>query len=366
MKKWFGLCLGLWLLGNTAMAQVTTVDGVGVDKDSAVRDAMRNAVENVVGTFIDSRTLVDKSVIALDEVYAKSQGFVKDIKILKEFGTANNYRVTAQIDVDTNPNSQLVNRLNMIMLLNDPRIAVVVLKNNQYGQIENDEISETAMNDKLIELGFTHVVDANMVSKLQNSELLNSIYNGQKGLIGDTSSYGVDYLVLGKAKTDAEKIKIAGKNNTYTETLLTSGKASINVKIIKFDTGDIVDTFSVDGQGVEGNSERASDKALQTAAIKAAEKLEEKFKKLPTALSQGMQVTVSSKDYSKIERLVEDLRSLASVQNVYIREYNGSKAILELDTNQKPHFILRSLKEHSKLGIFMEKISSNSMQLIVS
>ena len=79
-----------------------------------------------------------------------------------------------------------------------------------------------------------------------------------------------------------------------------------------------------------------------------------------------MQLIVSTNDYSKIERLVDELRNLSSVQNVYIREYNGSKAILELDTNQKPHFVLRSLKENSKLGIFMEKISNNSMQLIVS
>ena len=105
---------------------------------------------------------------------------------------------------------------------------------------------------------------------------------------------------------------------------------------------------------------------MQAVAIKAAEKLEEKFKKLPAASSQGMQLIVSTNDYSKIERLVDELRNLSSVQNVYIREYNGSKAILELDTNQKPHFVLRSLKENSKLGIFMEKISNNSMQLIVS
>jgi len=366
MKKLLGLCCGLLLIGNTALAQVTTVDGVGMDKDSAVRDAMRNAVENVIGTFIDSRTLVDKSVVALDEIYAKSQGFVKNIKILREATDAAGYRVTAQIDVDTNPNSQLMDRLSMIMMLNDPRIAVVVLKNTQYGQVENDEIAETAMNEKLIELGFSHVVDANMVSKLQNSELLNSIYNGQRGLIGDVSSYGIDYLVLGKSKTDADNIRIPGKNDTYTETLLTSGRAAINVKIIKFDTGDIVGTFGVDGQGIEGNSERASDKALKDAGTKAAEKLEEKFKKMSATVSQGMQVIVSTNDYAKVEELANELSSVFGVQNVYIREHNGNKAILELDTNQKLHFIVRALKEKSKLGIYVEKISNSGMTLIVS
>lgn len=367
MKKFTGAFCGFLLMANTAMAQVATVDGVGMDKDSAVRDAMRNAVEEVIGTFIDSRTLVDKSVVALDEVYAKSQGFVKNIKVLREGQSGSEYRVTAQIDVDTNPDSQLMDRLNMIMLLNDPRIAVVVLKNKAYEDlVENDELTETALNEKLLDLGFSHVVDANMVAKLQNSELLNSIYNGQRGLISDIGNYGIDYLVLGKSKTNVDSIKIPGRNNTYMNTLLTSGRASLNIKIIKFDTGDIVGTYSVEGQGIEGNEDRASDKALQDAAVKAAEKLEEKFKKIPAAVSQGMQIVVSANDYAKVEKLADELRNVTGVQNVYIREHSGSKAILELDTNQKPHFILRDLKENSKLGIFVEKISNSGMQLIVS
>ena len=64
MKKILGFSVGFLMMSNIALAQEVTVDGVGIDKDSAVRDAMRNAVENVVGTFIDSRTLVDKSVVA--------------------------------------------------------------------------------------------------------------------------------------------------------------------------------------------------------------------------------------------------------------------------------------------------------------
>ena len=38
--------------------------GVGPDKNSALRDASRNAVEQVVGTFIDSKTLISKNVLA--------------------------------------------------------------------------------------------------------------------------------------------------------------------------------------------------------------------------------------------------------------------------------------------------------------
>ena len=164
LKQKFLLLFAVFILfSNVALAQQVTVDGVGADKESALRDAMRNAVEAVVGTMIDSRTLIDKNVVALDEIYSKSQGFVKDIKILQESQTGGMYRIKANVDVNTNPDTQLMNRLQMIMLLNDPRIAVVVLRGNSgssapvsdengnmiNGQSNNgtDQISETALNE---------------------------------------------------------------------------------------------------------------------------------------------------------------------------------------------------------------------------
>ena len=48
------------LLAQTASAQMVTVEGYGPDRGSALRDAERLAVENVVGTFIDSKTLVSQ------------------------------------------------------------------------------------------------------------------------------------------------------------------------------------------------------------------------------------------------------------------------------------------------------------------
>ena len=80
MKKFLmGVILSLSLSGNVS-AQEVTVTGIGADKDSAIRDATRLAIEQVVGTFIDSRTLMENLRIQMDEVYKKSQGYVKRIQ----------------------------------------------------------------------------------------------------------------------------------------------------------------------------------------------------------------------------------------------------------------------------------------------
>lgn len=383
MKQKFLLLFAVFfLLSNVALAQQVTADGVGADKESALRDAMRNAVEAVVGTMIDSRTLIDKNVVALDEIYSKSQGFVKDIKILQESQTGGMYRIKANVDVNTNPDTQLMNRLQMIMLLNDPRIAVVVLRGNSgsgapvsdengnmiSGQSNSgtDQISETALNEKLLELGFTHVVDTDTVIRLYDLPALCSIYNGEQSGFVNNGYLGIDYLVLGKSETDAQKISLPDDKGNYVETMLTGTKSNLHVKIIKFATGELVGTFSVEGQGIENNTNRADNKALKDAAAKAAKKLEEKFRKLGAQPFTGMRMTVSANDYTNVEKLMQELRAISGVQNVYVRERNGNKTILDVDTTQKPHIIVNSLRQRSKLGVFVENMSNDSVELVVS
>lgn len=116
----------LCLLSAPAAAQSVVVDGVGADERAALIDASRAAVEQVAGTFIDSRTLVENAAVKLDQIYTKAQGFVTGTEILAKEQQGGLVHLRARIDVDTDPDAQLMNNLSMIMMLNDPRIAVVV------------------------------------------------------------------------------------------------------------------------------------------------------------------------------------------------------------------------------------------------
>lgn len=330
-----------------------TVKGMGANRDSAIRDAARNAVENVVGVYIDARALSKDSELALDEVYTKSQGYVKNITVIDESYSGGTCNITANIEVDNNPDGQLMNRLSMIMMLNDPRISVIVLKENTTPP-DHDNISESTMNERLVDLGFSHVVDANIVSNLQNAELLNNIYNGKTSLSGVGDNYGADYLVLGKSNVDV--LPSSGAS---------MGKADLSVKIIKFDTGDIIGVFSVEGQGAEKIASYAERKALKSASQEAAKKLEEKFKKLSAAPVQGVQIFVTTSNYANLERLSETLKSLNDVQNVRIREYRNGRAILEIETTQNSNALLQLLQSNTTLKFSVEELSAASMKLVI-
>ena len=280
MKKFFAMLVLLMLINFSAEAKDVTVDGFGRDRNEAVADAERLAVESVVGTFVDSQTLVESAMVKLDEIYTHAQGFVSNVTILSEGISNGLYKVTARMNVSDEPDSALISQLETVMRLNDPRITVIMLKDNATTGT-HDELAESALDDKLLTLGFTHVVDADIVANLENALLLERIYNGERGLTGVGSSYGADYLVLGKTHTNSQNIKLPDyENGGYKTMAMLVANADITAKIIKLSTGDIVGTFSVTAKGNDVIKDNAERNAIRNAAENAALELEKKFKRL--------------------------------------------------------------------------------------
>lgn len=359
MKKLASLCIALTLLSSTALAQVTTVDGVGADKDSAVRDAMRNAVEQVIGTFIDSRTLVDKSVVALDEIYSKSQGYVKNMKMLQEWHDKGGYKVTAQIDVDTNPNSQLMDRLSMLMLLNDPRIAVVA---EYYGDSNGRQrekypaICEASMNNKLLELGFNHVVDSGVVKDEHGKVKMKNL---------DT-----DYMVFCKIDIKTQGISLPNYKDITksgetpsTRTGLVKTLAELDAKVMKTDTQEIIGQFRVEANGMETDVNNTENQAVKQLGTKAAESLRKIFAMKAANIANNVKVIVRVKDNEDLVALEKAIKELPGVDNAFIRSYSNGKGVIEVEGSLKPVQIFKALRE--KKSVFMENTADNTLEISI-
>ena len=146
MKKFIVMaCLLLWT--NISCAQQVTVTGVGDNKDAAIKDAFRNAVEQVVGIYVNSSTVVSNSQVELDKIYANSEGYITDFKVLRTAYKGEGCHVQVLVDVDTEPSSKLLSDLNLTYMLDNPRIMVKV-SGGQYAGI-----CEAALVSKLREMG---------------------------------------------------------------------------------------------------------------------------------------------------------------------------------------------------------------------
>ena len=252
-----------------SFAQEVVVKGFGPDKNAALRDASRNAVEQVVGTYVDSKTLVSKNVVALDEIYAKSQGFVRNVTVLETKQTASGFEVTARVDVNTNPDSQLMSRIAMIAQLNDPRIGVVVTYHGDAVSEEQKQkylvVCTGAINEHLIKQGFVHVVIPKMSEEI-DAENLQKFEN-------------VDFIVLGKLDINTNPVKLTRysdytNENAEVNTVATGLErtlAELDMKVVRADTQEIVGEFHVEGDAMQNDTNRSANAAVALASSRAAE-----------------------------------------------------------------------------------------------
>ena len=75
MKKYFSIILVLFLAAESLLSQSQTAKwvGYGLTKDAAIEQAKRDAVENGLGAYISSETVVTATSLS-DNIYSKAQG----------------------------------------------------------------------------------------------------------------------------------------------------------------------------------------------------------------------------------------------------------------------------------------------------
>lgn len=83
--------------------------GIGKDSDGALKNALRAAIEQTVGTMVNSETLIENDEIVNDQILNYSAGFVQSHKVIGEPGTSDGL-VTIKISAQVKK-SQLVKKL---------------------------------------------------------------------------------------------------------------------------------------------------------------------------------------------------------------------------------------------------------------
>lgn len=367
MMRWKVVTAMLLLaLNNITYAQIADVTGIGEDSDSALRDAKRNAVEQVVGTYINSETLVSQASVVSDEIYSKSVGFITDVRVLDEGKRNGSYYVHAKIDVNTNPNSELMNRIEMVKALGDPRIGVVV---TYYGDADGTVqekyplMCESAINSKLTELGFTHVVSSNML--FNDKEISRYAAIDTQKLLPDKN---LDYLIICKLDLHTGNIVLPKYESMSTtgetfSTGLVRSLAEINVDIYKASTGEVLTSFNVESKAVQNSSNTSANASIKLVGADAAGKIKQALSKKAASVDNQLQLHVEATKYADISEIMQALKSLPGVSNVREENYNKGKSVITLETTLKPQTVFRLLKEKVSFNLFMKNVTANDMTI---
>lgn len=362
MKKLFLALVAVLTMAvcSGALAKNITITGIGMTENAATNDALRCAVEQAVGVLIDSETIVDKNVVLKDQIYANSKGFVNQYKVISSQQNVDGWAVTINADVDTNPDSKLMNeltRLGLVNVLRNPKIAVMIPEQHLRYRVP-DPAGETAVIKAFIEAGFDNMID---ISK-ERMQYNNPFNLSNTELEHLASSMQADILVVGQAFSEG-----VGDVGRYLpgnqRTNVVSCRARVEAKMYVARTGQIIATEGKYGSGVDISEAVASKKALENAGAAMGEYLSSKLLEMAAGNKQQMELVVIPTSYDKLAKVQEALQSIRGVKNVNLANYANGRGTFTLQFGGAPQVLFAQLQEKVECNIRIDSSAYNVLTI---
>lgn len=355
-----------------------TVEGIGaivkgdlaIAKDNALNDALRKAVEQAVGTLVQAQTLVDKYQLISDEIYTKSQGYIKKYSVISERPDLNQgiLKVTIQADVSI---GDIKNDLNAIGLIlerkNKPRMMVIIdekIGSAESGYSPNLSESETVIIQKFTEKGFNFVDQATVKKNIKRNMALQAIAGDDSAAAAIGLEYGAEAVIIGNAVA-----KLAGKGIAGTE--MKSIHASVTARAVKADTGEILATASEKGATAHLDETAGGALAIKKASEKIASNLIDQIITKWSGEVGGqttVQLVITGIDFVGLNKFKTIIQSqVRGVLKLNQRSFTAGVAVIDIETRTNAQSMAEELamKDFETFKVEIIGLSSNKIDIKV-
>jgi hypothetical protein len=344
-------------------------------RDAARADAVRKAIEQVVGVYVSSESLTRNFELIRDEIYARANGFAVIEKILQEGAQGGIYRTKAQVKVYLVQNDEgkqaLAEKLRDLGLLRQLRIMVVIPEEHRREQRPvpiPDPAAETAIMRALVRTGFK-TVDKEFVKQIRDSRVVKELMRGnidQRQLYDLRQRYGADVVVVGEAFSQrVPPPSVVGDTNFI------FCRARVEIKAILTETGEIISADAEHGSGRDLAEELASKMSLEQTAATLAPRL------INDLLVGGyggagratanVEVEISGwRKLSDAQRFLDALEKVRGIRRVHMSEFKGGVlfAEVEIDQNLKKR-LAQIIEELPGFEIEVESASGSKIEGVV-
>ncbi len=308
---------------------VAAVEGNRVDiaRDRAINDALRRAVEQAIGTFISSETIVENYEVLSDRIYSKSAGYISHYRILRERRDGTLYRVLIRAKVKVGDIKEDLEALGILIERRGrPRVMVLV----------EDEDVRAVMEGYLDSLGFP-TVDYETVQRATEKEMVEAALRGdEKAAKRLALRNGAEVYIRGKVSV--RKRDYMGK---------TVYDVRLRLKAVESSTGEILASTLV-RKKVPFDDVKAKERAAREAIERVVDGILEEWK-------NGVFVVylkVRGIPPSKVEDLKEAIYgNVRGVKGVYEREMYDRYVFLEISSTSNPQEVLSDLRGIKSLKV---------------
>lgn len=339
-------------------------------RDDALASALRNAVEQVVGTMIESSVLVDNYQVVEDRIYSRTTGYVTGYQIMNEGRRSDTiYDMAVQATVKkANLEADLAAIGILIGRKNKPRVMVVVEERNMdhhsWGAWVDLNTTETELTNRLMAKGFTFVDRGVALRKVESDALLAAIGGDAATAQAIARESGAEVLILGKAVSKAA----SGGARVVREAGLVSCQATVNLRAVRADDGRILGTVTQQAAAVHIDQMTGGTQALIKASEPAVETLTKQILAAWSAdvySSASVQMRVlevdSFNDLIQFKNLLT--ANIRGIQNIYQRDFSGRSAVLDMDVRGDANQVASELagKDFSPFDVEVVSVSQNAI-----
>ncbi|MCD4732877.1 hypothetical protein K8R78_01420 [bacterium] len=342
------------LVGGAFAADTVTVQsrGLGViydgdvakARDDAIKDAIRQAVEQQTGMFIDSMTMIEMFETIEDSIYARATAYVTDYRVVSEgYGSfENSYEVTVECTIARGLLQDKIAELNpeaLMPLVGNPRIMFIVEEENlltgdhyYWWDVSIDmSTTEMTLQEIFLDEGFK-LVDADQARRNIERDMVQAALTGDPMAAAEIGlQYGAEYVVTGSAVVKGTDIVAYGVS---AGSGMRSYQATVNIKAYETDTASLVASTSKSASHAHIDDLTGGNEALRKASDAAADKIMTQILKdwaKRAAIGSSVQMTVYNCDGATLTRLQSWLRDhVRGVEGIEVRSHFGLTAKLEI------------------------------------
>ncbi len=381
------LLLSLVLSASAVLAQesrTVTAEGVAVvqggnmdiARDAAITDAQTRAVEQAIGTLIDSQTQVENYQVISDKILQQTKGYIRRYNIVKEVKEDNLLRVTINAEVSLSRLSDDLSAIGILLgQVHKPRTMILVAEQNVgqewyawwWGSVQGQQAEMSIIDNTLMDLfaqkGF-EMIDHQVASKEMKV----------------TQAYNVQDLSVQQAKTlgtqaDAEVVIIGkGLAKLYGNVGggLKSVQADLTLRAVRTDTGQVLATATTHAAAVHISEITAGNDALKKAATDGADQLMGKILAQyarETGGTRSVNITVTGlASKTQFVKFKDVLRSqMRGIKDLHERSFAGGVAKISVDSKTSAQALSDelSLKDFGTFSVEVTSSTANSLELKV-
>ncbi|MBN2011004.1 flagellar assembly protein T N-terminal domain-containing protein [candidate division KSB1 bacterium] len=359
----------------TAKGMATVFGGdKGLARDQALDDALRKAVEQGLGTFVQSETIVENYQVVSDNILSWSDGYVKNYNVISEGMTdETTYEVTIKALLEMSSMQQDWDSVQSLLTkMHNPRVLIIMDEQNigesydQYHFLSVDmTIAEATMINKFLEKGFEVVDAATMRQNIERDQAAAALAGNAQAAASIAKFFGAEVIITGKAVAKvATGVNLGG---------MKSCQANLTARVIKADIASIIATSSTHAAYPHIDEVTGGTKAIEKAANQMSDDLIQKItKKWKDEFYGATTVRLVVKNIDSFTQL-NDVKTtikfyVRGIKDIFQRNFADQVAEFDVKLTGNADQLARELerKDFEKFNVQVQGLSMNKITIAVS